>query len=106
MQPPADTDWLVARAKTLGFDLCGVAAAEDLADPARLNEWLERGYAGEMRYLHDPRRGDPASVVPGAKSIIVCALNYNAPRPYSTESAAENAIALEPSGWNLALCLG
>jgi epoxyqueuosine reductase len=99
MQSPADTDWLVAQAKTLGFDLCGVTAAADLADAARLDEWLARGYAGEMRYLHDARRADPARVLPDAKSVIVCALNYNAPHPYSTEAAAENAASREPRGW-------
>ena len=102
MQAPADTSWVVEQAKAIGFDLCGVAAAEDLADPARverLDEWLARGYAGEMRYLHDARRGDPARVVPGAKSVIVCALNYNTPHPYSTEAAADNAIGREPRGW-------
>jgi hypothetical protein len=43
MQPPADTDWVIEQARATGFDLCGVAAAEDLADPARLDEWLARG---------------------------------------------------------------
>ena len=95
----ANTEWVIAQARAIGFDLCGVATAEDLADSARLDEWLARGYAGEMRYLHDERRGDPARVVPGAKSVIVCALNYNAPQPYSTEAAAENALASEPRGW-------
>jgi epoxyqueuosine reductase len=102
MQVPADTAWVVERAIAIGFDLCGVAAAEDLADPARverLDEWLARGYAGEMRYLHDARRADPARVLPGAKSVIVCALNYNTPHPYSTEAAADNAIGSEPRGW-------
>ena len=47
----------------------------------RLPEWLARGYAGEMRYLHDPRRGDPRNVLEGARSLIVVAVNYNsAPR--------------------------
>ncbi len=99
MQSAADAAWVVAQAHALGFDLCGVAAAEDLTDRERLNEWLARGYAGEMRYLHDERRGDPARVVPGAKSVIVCALNYNAPQPYSTEAAATSGMAQEPRGW-------
>jgi epoxyqueuosine reductase len=94
-----DTEWVAEQSRAIGFDLCGVVAAEDLADPARLEEWLARGYAGEMHYLHDERRGDPARVMPGAKSVIVCALNYNTPRPYSTEAAAENAAAREPRGW-------
>ena len=99
MPDPAETDWVIAHAAAIGFDLCGIAAAEDLADSARLEEWLARGYAGEMRYLHDPRRGDPARVLPGAKSVIVCALNYSAPHPYSTEAAAQNAMGREPRGW-------
>ena len=102
MQPPADTDWVVEQAVAIGFDLCGVAAAADLADPARaqeLEQWLARGYAGEMRYLHDPRRLDPARVLPDAKSVIVCALNYSTAHPYSTEAAAQNAISSEPRGW-------
>ena len=99
MQASADTDWVVEQAVAIGFDLCGVAAAADLADSERLDEWLARGYAGEMRYLHDARRADPARVVSGAKSVIVCALNYNTPHPYSTEAAADNAIGSEPRGW-------
>jgi epoxyqueuosine reductase len=45
-------------------------------------QWLERGYAGEMRYLErqKPERMQPESVLPGAKSIIVCAVNYNTRR--------------------------
>ena len=74
------------QARTLGLDLCGVAPAEGLDELARLPEWLARGYAGEMRYLHDPRRADPGSVLEGARSLIVCALNYNTPFPYSTEA--------------------
>ena len=102
MPAPADTEWLIAQAEAVGFDLCGVAAAADLADPARvegLDEWLARGYAGEMRYLHDARRADPARVLPDAKSVIVCALNYNTPHPYSTEAAAANAMGRQPHGW-------
>ena len=99
MQPPAVTDWVIAQAKAIGFDLCGIAAAADLADPEHLDEWLARGYAGEMRYLHDARRADPARVLPDAKSVIVCALNYNTPHPYSTEAAATNAMNSEPRAW-------
>jgi epoxyqueuosine reductase len=99
MQGASDTEWVIAQARAIGFDLCGVVAAQDLADTARVDEWLARGYAGEMRYLHDERRGDPARVVPGAKRVIVCALDYNAPQPYSTEAAADNAAASEPRGW-------
>jgi epoxyqueuosine reductase len=61
-------------------------------------EWLARGYAGEMKYLHDERRGDPRSVLDGARSLIVVALNYNAPQPYSTVAAARGN-GDSPRGW-------
>ena len=35
----------------------------------------------------------------GAKSIIVCALNYNTPLPYSIESAASESSQAVPRGW-------
>lgn len=92
------TSWIVARARAIGFDLCGVAPADALQDPAHLQEWLARGYAGEMKYLHDARRGDPRRVLEGARNLIVVALNYNAREPLSTE-AATASDADTPRGW-------
>ena len=51
--------------RSLGFDLCGVAPAEKFPELAHLEEWLGRGYAGEMRYLHDARRHQLGGVVVG-----------------------------------------
>lgn len=100
MLPHERTQWIVQRARALGFELCGVAPVDTLAELERLPEWLERGYAGEMRYLHDPRRREASRALEGARSIIVCALNYNTPLPYSTEAAAEAATTDEaPRGW-------
>jgi epoxyqueuosine reductase len=80
--------WIIERAKKLGFDLCGAVRAEKFAELEQFGEWLEHGYAGEMRYLDDPRRLDLSLVMPDARSVIVCALNYNTNYPYSTEAAA------------------
>ena len=82
------TRWVVAEARRLGFDLCGIAPIEEFEELARLPEWLARGYSGEMGYLADARRREPARVLPEARSLIVCALNYNTPLPYSTEVPA------------------
>jgi epoxyqueuosine reductase len=70
--------------------------AEDLA---RLHEWLERGYAGEMRYMHDPRRADPKLVLQGARSLVAAALNYNSAQPHSTEFSAAAQSGESPRGW-------
>jgi len=90
-------DWVVARAQELGFDLCGVAPVEGLEELARLPEWLERGYAGEMKYLFDPRRASPENLLEGARSLIVCGLNYNTAPPYSTQVASAEVDS--PRGW-------
>ena len=96
------TRWVVERARALGFDLCGVAPVEAFDELKHLPEWLAHGYAGEMRYLHAPRRLDPARVLEGARSIIVGAVNYNTPLPYSTEVLPEEAGPKDNSsarGW-------
>ena len=46
MYAAAESEWVIAKARELGFDLCGIAAVEELADAGHLKEWLERGYAG------------------------------------------------------------
>lgn len=94
----ADTLWITERAKALGFDLCGVVRAEKFAELAQFAEWLERGYAGEMKYLEDPRRRDPGLVLEGIRSVIVCAVNYNTDNPYSVDAAAASD-GEEPRGW-------
>ena len=92
------TAWIVSKARGIGFDLCGVAPTAKFEELERLPEWLARGYAGEMKYLHDPRRSDPAQVLDGARSVIVCALNYRTEQPYSTE-VPSSAAGDRPRGW-------
>ena len=62
----------------LGFDLCGITSAKPPPNHAEYRHWLAMGYAGEMQYLHrqEPARADIQSVLPGAQSVIVVALNY------------------------------
>jgi epoxyqueuosine reductase len=98
MMPLADTLWVVDQAKTLGFDLCGVVRAEKFPELEQTSEWLARGYAGEMRYLADPRRADPQTAMPGIRSAIVGLLNYNTARPLSTDPAVPINDA-QPAGW-------
>jgi|RhiMetdeSRZDD1v2_1073273.scaffolds.fasta_scaffold17973_5 epoxyqueuosine reductase len=68
-----------AKAGELGFDLCGIAPADDFPELAYLEEWLARGYAGDMAYMSRSadRRADVRHVVPGARSVIVTGTIYN-----------------------------
>jgi epoxyqueuosine reductase len=102
MKAASDTSWINERAKALGFDLCGVVRAAKFPELARTEEWLERGYAGEMNYLADSRRTDPGSAMAGIRSVIVCALNYNADLPKSIEVAGQiddDPALGGPRGW-------
>ena len=97
MASTSDTAWITKRAKELGFDLCGVVRVEAFPELAHYEEWLARGYAGEMSYMEDPRRRNPGLVQENLRSAIVCALNYNTDFPYSVDIAS--AKTSEPRGW-------
>src|SRR5271170_660535 len=98
MDSAARTRWICEQARELGFDLCGVAPADAFPELAQFSVWLEQGHAGEMNYLSDARRVDPRLALDGARSLIVVALNYNAPQPYSTEQAGAREDD-SPRGW-------
>lgn len=98
MATSTDTAWICEQAREIGFDLCGVVRAESFPELAQYEEWLRRGYAGEMKYLEDPRRRNPLLVEADLGSIIVCGLNYNTAHPYSVEAAARPQEG-EPRGW-------
>jgi len=74
-----------------------VVRAEKFPELELTPEWLARGYAGEMKYLSDQRRSDPSSVMPGLRTVIVCALNYNSPSPRSIDALQPDVA--EPRGW-------
>jgi epoxyqueuosine reductase len=90
--------WVEARAKELGFDLCGVVSAGKFPELEHTEEWLARGFAGEMKYLSDPRRRSADGAFPGIRSVIVCALNYRTNLPGSTDVTHLPEDA-EPRGW-------
>jgi epoxyqueuosine reductase len=92
------TRWICEQARGVGFDLCGVAPADAFPELAQVPTWLESGHAGEMNYLRDERRVDPRLALAGARCLIVVALNYNSPQPYSTEQAGVHDDD-SPRGW-------
>ena len=83
------TQRIKQHALELGFDLVGVAPAEGSPELAFYEKWLAAGYAGDMHYLSrtKERRSDLQKVLPGARSVVVCGLNYDTPYPYSTDHA-------------------
>jgi epoxyqueuosine reductase len=98
MRARSDTVWVEAHARELGFDLCGVVSAGKFPELEHTEEWLARGFAGEMKYLSDPRRRSAEGALPGIRSVIVCALNYNTSLPRSTDVTHLPEDA-QPRGW-------
>ena len=86
LTPRALAQALKHEAQTLGFELCGVAAARPL-DRTFFEAWLAAGHAAELQYMKEriDERLDPSAIVAGARSVVVVAMNYYrpdlAPRP-------------------------
>ncbi len=90
-----------AKAQELGFDACGIAPAGDLPELKFFREWLDRGYAGDMAYLHRTadRRADVRHVMPSARTVIVVGVNYHTDRPYSVECADPTRAQISRYAW-------
>jgi epoxyqueuosine reductase len=83
---PGYHDYMVAletrikdKARDLGFELAGIAAAGPADSFEQMREWLDRGYAGEMLYMHrhaDARR-EPDSILPNVQSVVMVGMNYH-----------------------------
>ncbi|HXZ40087.1 MAG TPA: tRNA epoxyqueuosine(34) reductase QueG [Terriglobales bacterium] len=78
-------------AREAGFELAGIAPVRDFAELEHLPKWVAAGHAGEMKYMEARdesgrlKRASLRTVAPWARSVIVCAINYNTAHPYSTE---------------------
>jgi epoxyqueuosine reductase len=72
-----------AQAFGLGFDLAGVATLGPPDTAREFDDWLAKGYAGEMHYLvrgADLRR-DSRRPEPGMRSAVVVGMNYGGTQP-------------------------
>ena len=83
-------------AAELGFDLCGVAPAQDFPELKFLPEWLARGYAGDMHYMAKSaeRRADVRNFLPSARSVIVTGTIYNTERRGRIRDRQSDTVAV------------
>src|SRR5689334_23565410 len=90
-------DRIKDRARRLGFALAGVARAAEADGFPRLQEWLARGYAGEMAYMdrHADARRHPAAVLPAVRSVVMVGMEYGV---MTTQSPPVATGGLRPVG--------
>ena len=92
MNPLSQITGLVKHAaRDAGFELAGIAPVREFAELSQFPRWIEAGHAGEMKYMEardeagQLKRASLRSTAPWARSVIVCAINYNTANPYSTK---------------------
>lgn len=93
MTPTDKRDLVCQRALEAGFERAGVAVAGPLPSRNYVARWLELGWHGEMDYLaatHE-ERGDPRTLLNGARSVIVVAQQYK-PRPEDEDRHASGNV--------------
>lgn len=89
-----ESEPLVARlreqAERRGFTLFGVAPATDADGFGRFCDWLDRGFAGEMTYLHKYRehRRHPSAVVVDVQSVVMLGMEYSPGMGYGVSEEA------------------
>lgn len=74
-----------AKALELGFQAVGIARADVLVEERqRLEEWVRRGFHGEMPYMaRDPaQRTSLQKIFPEARSAVVVTMNYYTPHQH------------------------
>jgi epoxyqueuosine reductase len=90
----------------LGFDLAGVAGVADTPEHRFFPDWIDGGRAGEMKYLEarneadELKRASLTNAVPWARSVVLCAINYNVDEPYSSHAGSPAQGALSRYAWS------
>ena len=92
VKPLSQTEAQIKQAaQAAGFDLSGIAPVGPNPELAYFPEWIGAGHGGEMRYLEsrneagELKRSSLQIAAPWARSVVVCAINYNSDQPYSIE---------------------
>ena len=109
---PALIDAVRRQAFAEGFDLAGLASAppadapEGSSTAERFSRWIDAGRAGEMDYLKrrdasgELLRRSARLAMPWARSVLVCAFNYQARGPRSIDISDREVGWIARYAWN------
>ena len=91
-------DTVKQKARQLGFDPVGIAAAEGgermKLRSAALERWLAAGHQADMAWMADPRRRDVAQLLPGVRSVVAVGLPY-----YVDVQRSPGSLKVARYGW-------
>ena len=91
-------DTVKAKARQLGFEPVGIAAApggERLRlRTAALERWLAAGHQADMGWMADPRRQDVEQLLPGVRSLVAVGLPY-----YVEAKRSAGSLKVARYGW-------
>src|SRR5271170_419080 len=108
----AISDTVAKASLEAGFSSAGIAAVpepgsdDDYAELRLVEPWIAAGRAGEMDYLkrrdEDGRllRSSLRIALPWARSVIVCAANYNSTAPKSIDPASAGQGWIARYAWS------
>ena len=76
----------------LGFQATGITDTGLEEHDARLQEWLSKGYHGEMDYMsrHGSKRSHPEALIPGTLRIISVRMDYLPPDTSDPQEILDN----------------
>ena len=101
------TRTLKQAATQAGFDLVGIAPVRDFAELEYFPQWIAAGHAGDMHYMEardehgELKRASLRNTVPWARSVVVCAINYNTAQPYSTDMQDSGRAWISRYAWSV-----
>ncbi len=86
-------DKIKAWARDLGFEQTGIADCDLSEAEHRLEDWLERGYHGDMDFMaaHGSKRTRPAQLVAGTRRVISVRMNYMPDAVQSAQSVLDDS---------------
>lgn len=95
------TDVIKKEGYKIGFDLIGVAPVDDYPESQFYKKWLDKGFEATMSYMskNPEKRKDVRNIMPNARSVISCALNYNSDHPYSVSQKNTNKGWIARYAW-------
>src|ERR1700761_5511062 len=105
-------EWVDGQARAAGFDLAGVASVPEsggaAADEARQRfaDWVAAGRSGGVEGVKradeagEMLRGDLLRAMPWARSVVVCAINYNVDAPLSIDPSDARAGWIARYAWS------